>query len=65
MVNNLQEALDDMKVHHRNKNVLLYNYINDRLNKSLKTYYEELTDSVSYLNNKDELKIMKRLNNYE
>lgn len=63
--NNLDQALEDMSRFHRNKDSLIYAYINDRLNKSLKSYYSELTESVEYLNSKDDLRIAKRLNNDE
>ena len=38
-------------------------YINDRLTKSLNSYYKELSDSVNFLNSKEELNIIKKINN--
>ena len=36
-------------------------YIEDRLNKSLVTYYKEISESVEFLNSKDPIKMNRRL----
>lgn len=57
----LAEILKDLNNHKRDKAMLLEMYINDRLNKSLETYYKELSDSLQYLATKSDIKILKKL----
>lgn len=55
---------EDLKKHKRDKATLLEMYINDRLNKSLEVYYNELSDSLQYLAGKNDIKIMKKINRW-
>lgn len=55
MLNNIQEYK------HSPKELLLY-YMNKRLNKSLETYYTELSESIEYLSRrKDPTKIVRKM----
>ena len=42
-LNNLNEILCELNVRHRDKSTLKLFYLNERLNKSLSTYYHEIT----------------------
>lgn len=53
---------DDLSNYHRDRDDLLFQHINDRLNKSLSVYYQELISTSEYLSRKDSLKMMKRIN---
>lgn len=52
--------LNDFK--ETDKNKILQNAINYRLNDSITQYYRELSDAVNYLKKKDEKKIMNKIN---
>lgn len=56
-----RSIIEDLNRHKRDRNSLLEEYINERLRKSLYTYYKELSTSVSVLNRKDNMKVMKNL----
>ncbi len=58
---NLDNVLDELQKYKRDKKTLLSVYIQDRLNKSLLTYYKQLTSSIRYYDRKDELRILKKL----
>lgn len=58
--NNLNEILDDLSNHHRNKDDLKLSYLNERLNKSLSTYYKEITKTFEYLAYRDDDKLMRK-----
>ena len=62
MKNKLYNILDDLSKHKRNKEELLPLYINERLNKSLQTYYKEITNSFNYLKYKDSKDVLNKLN---
>ena len=64
-MNNLECILKDLNQHKRNKNELIIFYINERLTKSLKSYYDELSVAVNYLNKKDEISLLRKMNRYE
>lgn len=57
----LDIILNDIQSHKRDKNTLMQMYIEDRLNKSLVTYYKEISKSVEFLNSKDPIKMNRRL----
>lgn len=62
MENNLEIILSDLQVHtKRNRESLMIFYINKRLEKSLYSYYKDLSSSLAYLENKDSCKIAKGL----
>ena len=42
----LDTILNDIQSHKRDKTLLMQMYIEDRLNKSLITYYKEISESV-------------------
>lgn len=58
----LYSMLEDLSKYHRDKKVLLTYYINQRLNKSLETYYKDLSNSFEYLTNKNDFKVLKNIN---
>lgn len=61
MQNILNNMLKDLSKYRRNKKDLLEMYINDRLSKSLETYYSELSSSLAYLVKKNELRVLKNM----
>jgi len=58
---NLFNMLEELGKHHNDRAKLIEFYINDRLNKSLASYYEALDKSINYLSKKDELKVLKQI----
>lgn len=59
----LNSILEDLgKYKHTDRNALFISYINERLNKSFQTYYDELTKSINYLSRKNEIRVAKQLN---
>ena len=58
----LYNMLKDLSSYHRDKNILLQFYINQRLNDSLKVYYKELSQSIDYLSDKNNIRVLKKLN---
>ena len=54
-------SLLDLSERHRPKDKLLEMYIQDRLNASLKVYYDELTKSLERSLNRDSIKTIKRV----
>lgn len=59
----LEDMLKDLSLYHRNKNDLKILYINERLNKSLETYYKELSSSLDYLSNRNQENLAKKVRN--
>ena len=59
----LEGILKDLSLYHRNKNDLKILYINERLNKSLETYYKELSSSLDYLSNRNQENLAKKVRN--
>ena len=59
----LEGMLKDLSLYHRNKNDLKILYINERLNKSLETYYKELSSSLDYLSNRNQENLAKKVRN--
>jgi len=53
--------LNDLNNYKRDRKELLPFYIQSRLNKSLITYYKQLSASIRYYDRKDELRILKKL----
>ena len=60
MIDNLNKMLDDISKYKRNKDDLLEMYIKERLNKSLETYYNQLSSSLEYLISKDSVRVLKK-----
>ena len=63
--NMLLHMLDDLASHNRKKKELLPMYVNLRLDKSLKNYYEELLSVYDSLVRKDATKVLKKINREE
>lgn len=61
-IDTLNGMVNDLNSYKRDNSGLLEMYINDRLNKSLKTYYKELNQTIEYLNSKDALNVAKKMN---
>lgn len=59
MINDLKKMLADISKYKRNKDDLLEMYIKERLNKSLETYYDQLSSSLEYLVSKDSIRVLK------
>ena len=55
-------VLEELSDYKHNRAEVLYNNINERLNKSLKSYYEELQGSVNTLNYRNSLNVLKKIN---
>lgn len=53
---------DELSNYHRNKADLLEYYISSRLNQSLSVYYQELAATMRFLEKKDSLRVMRKLN---
>lgn len=60
--NILYNMLSDLSHYHRDKATLIQSYVNARLNESLKVYYKELSQSIDYLSDKNNIRVMKKLN---
>lgn len=58
---NLIDIKQDLKQHNRSKTKLLEHYILTRLNKNIAAYYEDILDSYDYLNNRNELNLLKKM----
>lgn len=52
----------DLKEHNKDRNTMMSLCVEERLNKSLSTYYKELSNSINYLEYKDSLRVMKKIN---
>lgn len=60
----LTKILEDLNNYKAtNREEILANYIQQRLKASLSVYYKELDKTISYLNAKNELKLLRQLNN--
>lgn len=60
--NNINNLLCELSKYHRSKSDIIYDCINNRLNKSLESYNSELNDSFEYLARRKPEKIMRKLN---
>lgn len=58
---NLDKMLADLKSHKRDKKVLINLYIEQRLNKSLKNYYEELLSTQNMIIRRSNRKAIDRI----
>ena len=59
-INNLNEILCELNLHHRDKSTLKLLYLNERLNKSLSTYYHEITKTFEYLSYRNDDNLIKK-----
>ena len=62
MTNRFNKMLNDLSKYKRDKNSLMQMYIENRLNKSLETYYSQLNSSLESLLGSDELKVLRQSN---
>ena len=46
---------------HHTRQAMMYNAVQERLNKSLNTYQKELDTGISYIETKNEIKVIKKL----
>lgn len=53
--------LKDLNEHKRNKETLLENYVQERLNQSLSNYYKDLMESYNSVIYYDSIKVLKEL----
>lgn len=60
--NNLEIIEKDLNLHKRDKRDLLNIYVEERLNKSLKSYYDSIQKAYEYVKYRNELKTAKKLN---
>ena len=61
MTNKLKQILSDCKQYHHTKSELDEIYVKDRLDKSLQSYYKELTAGVGYLSRRDPKNVIKKM----
>lgn len=61
VLNELYDIKDELSHFKRNKKDLIIQYINERLNKSLETYYKTLIESIKYAEKQNELKLLRTL----
>ena len=62
MIDKLNSFLIDLSQHKHNREDLMKTYIQERLSKSLVTYYDELYNNLTYLMKKEDLKVLKEYN---
>lgn len=60
-ISELNEMLEDLRKYKRPKEELAEMYVTERLSKSLNTYYKTVRDSLSYLTDKNALKVAKKM----
>ena len=56
---NLKEMLQDLSAHQRDKSDLLIGYVEDRLNKTVDTYYKSVLQSAKLLERRNPDKVAK------
>lgn len=61
LYNELMNIKHDLSEHHRDKSTLLIMYIQARLNKSLKSYYSDLSKSALYLENRNPTNVINKM----
>lgn len=62
---NLLEIKKELARYHRDPQQLSQLYLQERLSQSLKSYYKEIKNSYMYLEQRDQIKIIKKMNRYE
>lgn len=62
---NLLEIKKELSRYHRDPQQLAQLYLQERLSQSLKSYYKEIKNSYMYLEQRDQIKIIKKMNKYE
>ena len=61
LYNELMNIKHELSKHHRDKNALLMMHRQARVNKSLKSYYNDLSKSASYLENRNPTNVVNKL----
>jgi len=59
---NLLKIQVDLNNHKRDKNLLMENYISERLNLSRDVYEAELSKTLSYLTRREEINLISKIN---
>lgn len=57
-----KSMLNDLSSHKRDKEYLMLEYINLRLDKSFTNYFKDLSSSLEYLERKNSINVMKKMN---
>ena len=58
----LYGMLEELEKHKRNREDIFRESVNERLNKSLKTYYDSVLKVCDKLETNDELRVLRKLN---
>ena len=58
---NLNAILGELETHHRDKNTLMKHYVEIRLNKSIRSYYEQLMASVNGIETINTNRVIRKL----
>ena len=61
----LTQIINDLNAHKRSRSDVMEKCVTNRLNDALKVYYEELTNSASYLGAKKEERILRAVDKNE
>ena len=58
----IENMIEDLNAHHRNKESLLEFYVSERINKQIQSYYKQILDSCTILQHQqNEVKVVKKL----
>ena len=57
----LQKELETLERYNRDRDYLTIKYVSDRLNKSTRSYYNNIEESFKHLSKQDNLKLFKYL----
>ena len=60
IIDTLNNMIFDLKKHNRSKQELIEDYINSRLDKSLKSYYEDLMQTYNSITKRDAARVLKK-----
>ena len=64
-VDTLNGMLAQMRYHHRDREEVMRESVEMRLNKSLQTYFHDLTQTADYLSRRDEERVLRTMNRGE
>lgn len=59
-IDTLNNILNELSEHKNKRD--LSDFVNERLNKSLDTYYKELTNAVKFLTKKENIRMLRKIN---
>lgn len=60
--NNLTQIKNDLSNHKRDRSSLMEQFISERLNLTLQTYEEELSNTLAYLGRREEINLLSKIN---